>query len=464
MTLTILPSDSALTDLGPCEGSEGGGSGDDFPVAAVAVPVSVVGAALIVFLVWLLVRRRRRSKEGRDAEKETVVVTSSAAQPSHPFDTFEGQERFTSPFADPMVLTSSSSRRTLTPPTREEALQSHNSSLLSSCGARIFTKSLDGEMPVVSTPPLSAEQAVVEMTPRGTVFSSAETMGMSSSGAPSSAGNSAMFSDWELNVDEITIMKRPDGSDWLLGSGAHGLVYKALRNGATPVAVKKLSARSDMHQVAFEQFRREIAILRSCRDTNIVQFIGASLSPGVTMLVTEFMEGGNLTNNIATGKINWWMRGKRVAMDVCKGLIFLHKRHILHGDIKSPNVLLTKDGTAKICDVGMARILAQDYVTGTIGTLAWSAPEMLWGQKCTVAADIYSFAVVLYEIVTGEIPVRGKLRDLDVPKECPEELKNLILECLEMQPARRPTAHELMKRLIQVPDKRPGSLKGKDVK
>ncbi|KAI7837018.1 hypothetical protein COHA_009096 [Chlorella ohadii] len=101
-----------------------------------------------------------------------------------------------------------------------------------------------------------------------------------------------------------------------------------------------------------------------------------------------------------------------VALDIAKGLVFLHSRRVVHFDLKSPNILLTRDGTAKIADVGMAKIMNQDYVTGVVSTLAWSAPEMLWGAKCTERADVYSFGIVLWEICSGEAPERGRLRDL----------------------------------------------------
>lgn len=106
-----------------------------------------------------------------------------------------------------------------------------------------------------------------------------------------------------------------------------------------------------------------------------------------------------------------------------------------------------RDGTAKIADVGMAKVLNRDYVTGVVSTLAWSAPEMLWGAKCTEKADIYSFGIVLWEICSGEAPERGRLRDLGVPEECPAEVRQLILECLEARPSLRPTALQLVERL-----------------
>ena len=99
----------------------------------------------------------------------------------------------------------------------------------------------------------------------------------------------------------------------------------------------------------------------------------------------------------------------------------------------------------------MARFAAKDYVSGAMGTLAWAAPEMLWGQRCTDRADIYSYGIVLWEICTGETPIRGQLRDIRVPEECPAEVRALILECLETRPGRRPSALQIVERLRKVP-------------
>jgi len=118
-------------------------------------------------------------------------------------------------------------------------------------------------------------------------------------------------------------------------------------------------------------FQKEISILKSCRDANIVQFQGAYLGPERTLLVTEYMEGGNLMENLTRGRVTWWRRGRKIAIDVAKGLVYLHSRRIVHFDLKSPNILLARDGTGKIGDVGMAKILARNYVTGVVGTLAW---------------------------------------------------------------------------------------------
>ena len=78
-------------------------------------------------------------------------------------------------------------------------------------------------------------------------------------------------------------------------------------------------------------------------------------------------------------------------------------------------------------------------------------PQVLWGVRCTEKVDIYSFGVVLWEIITGEAPERGRLRDVVVPEECPPEVRALMLECLDTQPRRRPTAREAVERLEALP-------------
>ena len=133
-----------------------------------------------------------------------------------------------------------------------------------------------------------------------------------------------------------------------MGAGGFGRVYKALRNGVQPVAVKKLQISGERQlTVAERDFIREIALLRACRDANIVQFQGAYLSPEETLLITEYMEGGNLALNIAAGRVTWWRRGRKIALDIAKGLTYLHSRRIIHFDLKvTPERERGRDSTA----------------------------------------------------------------------------------------------------------------------
>ena len=99
--------------------------------------------------------------------------------------------------------------------------------------------------------------------------------------------------------------------------------------------------------------------------------------------------------NVAAGKVDWWRRGRRIAADVARGLAFLHGRRIVHFDLKSPNILLARDGTAKIADAGMARFLAADYVTGVVATFAWSAPEV----RRRVVNAILKFLYIFFKFI-----------------------------------------------------------------
>lgn len=297
------------------------------------------------------------------------------------------------------------------------------------------------------------------LPPDDSLASTSTAAMMTSSGLVATAGGASTtkmeydmpFSDWEVDPKDIEIMKRPDGSDWTLGQGGFGRVYKALRNGVQPVAVKILKVSGDKKNFSTSDFKREIAILKACRDGNIVQFQGAHVGEQETMLVTEYMEAGNLSTNIQAGRVTWYKRGRKIALDIAKGLVFLHSRRIVHFDLKSPNILLARDGTAKIADVGMAKLLQRDYVTGVVASLAWSAPEMLWGARCSEKVDIYSYGIVLWEICTGEMPERGRLRDIRVPEECTEQVRQLILECLDSRPSKRPSALQIVERLRAMP-------------
>jgi hypothetical protein len=306
-------------------------------------------------------------------------------------------------------------------------------------------------------PPLNIAQTGIDID-MDNLFRSAGAN--SDSGCEGAAANGALdlprvpFSDWELRPEDIEICRRPDGRQWEIGAGAFGQVYKAVLGGVQTVAVKMLGGQQD--HAAQVKFCREVAILRSCRASNVVQFQGACVAEGCTMLVTEFMEGGDLWRIMARDKdravFGWYRRGKQVALDVAAGLHWLHTHRIVHFDLKSQNILLARDGTAKIADVGLARILNRDYVTSLdmAGTFAWAAPELLLGARCTEKVDIFSFGVVLWELVTGERPLRGQTRELRVPAECPAEVDRLIARCMHADPSMRPSAKEIHEELMSI--------------
>ncbi|CAL8464777.1 g4312 [Coccomyxa elongata] len=248
--------------------------------------------------------------------------------------------------------------------------------------------------------------------------------------------------DWELDLDKLEVEVDEEGEEVVLGRGGFGVVLKGTYRHA-PVAIKRLKDQSPEQQ---EAFLKEMAILRACRGSRyIVPFVGASLLPGDTILAMDFMEGGNLWEALTRIGRNgqpiyqWNGRGRRVAHDVALGLHYLHDSRVVHLDLKSCNVLIAADGTAKISDVGMAALLSNNYLSRTApaGTWAWVAPEVLMAGKVTDKADIFSFGVVLWEIITAERPTwRGNLREIRVPEEAPQEIADLVLRCTSDADAR----------------------------
>ncbi|DBB13762.1 TPA: hypothetical protein ACH3X3_000769 [Trebouxia sp. C0006] len=189
---------------------------------------------------------------------------------------------------------------------------------------------------------------------------------------------------WDLDPAEITICKRPDGSDWVLGIGSFGQVVKGLRGGVQDVALKMLIGETHYH---INSFRQEIEILKSLSfDRSIVQFYGTCPWQGKTMLVLEHMGGGDLRQALtqAPAELHWYNKGASVALDIIKGLHFLHKHMVVHMDMKPKNVLLTADySIAKIADVGLAHIMGNTAQgSQAMGTFAYAAPEQLLNQPC----------------------------------------------------------------------------------
>ncbi|KAK9836918.1 hypothetical protein WJX74_011052 [Apatococcus lobatus] len=254
------------------------------------------------------------------------------------------------------------------------------------------------------------------------------------------------FQGWTIGREEIQILET-------LGQGGYGKVHKARLFGTDIVAVKELNDPTPAHE---EQFQGEVAILSSLRSPYIVQFLGASLVQGSAMLITEYCERGDLyraiKNDQGTGMLSWYRRGKHIALDIAKGLFFMHRNHIIHFDIKSPNILLTSTLQAKIADVGISKhsTRSSTEVEGGIGSFDWVSPEQIMMEGCTSKVDVFSFGVVLWEIVTGDRPRRGQNRPPEVPRQCPAAVARLIEECQARDPQDRPTAPLVLQTLLSL--------------
>eukprot|EP00884_Botryococcus_braunii_P023376 jgi/Botrbrau1/9722/Bobra.0388s0015.1 len=232
-----------------------------------------------------------------------------------------------------------------------------------------------------------------------------------------------------------------------LGDGKH-----------SQVAVKFLIDQSEEQQALF---RREAELLRSLRHPNVVSFLGCCMQPGKMMVITEFLPGGNLrkaiNNDPPPRHLCWNKRGLSIAADIAKGIAFLHHRKIIHFDIKSGNVLLAKNGAAKISDVGLSKLTTGSMTKLSVdrGTFDYMAPELFTASEASAASDTYSFGVVMHEIITGEAPDRRRgFRVPRVPDECAQEVVDLMFACMSHSPPSRPKMAHVVEQLLEWVSKR----------
>jgi len=241
-----------------------------------------------------------------------------------------------------------------------------------------------------------------------------------------------------------------------IGKGAYGVVYKGRwREGV--VAIKKLLLPSAMNEREMEDFRREAALMKNLRPhVNVVQFLGITSSPHPLCIVTEFMEHGSLysfihsENKVDTNLLVNLIKG------IAAGMLHLHKEGIVHRDLACRNVLLGSGFQVKISDFGLSRVSdtgdtkKSNQTKSDTGPLKWMAPESIRYKEYSQASDIWSFGVVIWEIVSRSDPypdldpVQTALevttggRRLEPPAHTPPILKQLMQNCFQTEPTKRP--------------------------
>ncbi|GJN02711.1 hypothetical protein PR202_ga20089 [Eleusine coracana subsp. coracana] len=201
-----------------------------------------------------------------------------------------------------------------------------------------------------------------------------------------------------------------------LGRGGHGVVYKGVLPDGSAVAVKR-SMTVDARQV--REFAREMLILSQINHRHVVKLVGCCLEVEVPMLVYEYVPNGNLSSQIHGGGVLLPPAARlRVAAESADALAYMHSSAsppILHRDVKSANILLDGDLAAKVADLGASRLApageAAAVATMVQGTLGYLDPEYLLTCQLTSKSDVYSFAVVVLELLTGRkafVPVEDE--------------------------------------------------------
>ncbi|KAK4377741.1 hypothetical protein RND71_004037 [Anisodus tanguticus] len=264
-----------------------------------------------------------------------------------------------------------------------------------------------------------------------------------------------------LDVEEFNIPWNDLVLREKIGEGSFGIVHRADWNGSD-VAVKILMEQ-DFHVERFKEFLREVAIMKRLRHPNIVLFMGAVIQRPNLSIVTEYLSRGSLYRLLHKPGAREVLDERRrlcMAYDVANGMNYLHKRNppIVHRDLKSPNLLVDKKYTVKVCDFGLSRFKENTFLSSktAAGTPEWMAPEVIRDEPSNEKSDVYSFGVILWELATLQQPwsnlnapqviaaVGFNRKRLEIPRDLNPQVVTIIEACWANEPWKRPSFSTIM--------------------
>jgi len=266
---------------------------------------------------------------------------------------------------------------------------------------------------------------------------------------------------WEINPGEIILHEK-------VGTGCTAEVFRGTFKNQL-VAVKRIEwIKAPLAMKEQRSFERELAILLRIRHDNLVKFLGVKSQSTPFEIITEFCSGGcvfELLHNHDDINLTWKQQHK-MCLDVALAMEYLHKFDppIIHRDLKSLNLLLLHQVTSpefepivKVSDFGLSRMkdtTADSWGKMTVqaGTCHWMAPEVWHGTDYDEKVDVYSYSMILFEVICREVPfedeegarvgrliMEGTRPDLEaVPPDCPPVLAKIMIDCWHAQPATRP--------------------------
>jgi len=240
-----------------------------------------------------------------------------------------------------------------------------------------------------------------------------------------------------------------------LGKGGMGKVYKVQDTKIKEkIALKLLKPEVASDKKTIERFSNELKFARKIRHKNVCQMYDLNEEKGIHYITMEYVPGEDLKSSII--RMGPLSAGKAIfiAKQVCEGLAEAHELGVVHRDLKPQNIMIDKEGNARIMDFGIARSITGKGITGArvmIGTPEYMSPEQVEGKEIDQRSDIYSLGVILYEMATGRVPFEGDTplsiavkHKTETPREpreintqIPEDLSRVILRCMEKDKEKR---------------------------
>jgi serine/threonine protein kinase len=241
----------------------------------------------------------------------------------------------------------------------------------------------------------------------------------------------------------------------LLGSGGMGKVYRVEDTKVEEeIALKIIHPEIAIRKKNLERFRQELKLTRKINHKNVCQMFDLGEDAQRVFITMEYVPGENLKTFIKRSKRLDIGTAISISKQICEGLAEAHKQGVIHRDLKSSNIMIDRDGNVRIMDFGIARSLESKRITGegfTVGTPEYMSPEQVSGKDLNQTSDIYSFGIILFEMLTGGVPFDGD-SSLDIalqhkvspppdPREInvhiTDELSLLIFKCLDKDRERR---------------------------
>lgn len=272
-----------------------------------------------------------------------------------------------------------------------------------------------------------------------------------------------------MNINGVRIIPNQElkyGTE--LGEGAFGKVFRGewKTRGQRRTTRKQIAIKEMVDLSSNDSLKNEVRVLANLKSPYVITLYGIAENP--FRLVFELMEGGTLKERLHDGKDFFWNERKAIALDVARGLVYLHGKRILHRDLKSDNILLDGKGNAKIGDFGLSKIKLETenfQTTSVNGAMLWMDPAFfafIAATAMTPGSDVYSYGMVLWELAARKIPfVNGvfsailwllgvKIQEA-IPEDCPIPFSDLIKKCWIRDEKQRPNAQNITAILTSMP-------------